>query len=171
MSSSRKAVSSGENVLRKVSSHQIVHRRPPQLVLQHFSSQSSCVESEWWEDRTPQMKIKPFCREFTQQNRSWPEFQMEKEVFFTLRLILFWNIAGEFTQENQQKIKHEEEKDQMKIDPWKVWSNKMLNVLFPVWNHSFVPFRHFWAHLVCPCVTTSFFLFQIKHFEPVWGKK
>ena len=29
-------------------------------------------------------------------------------------------IAGEFTQENQQRIKHEEEKEQAKIDPWKV---------------------------------------------------
>ena len=29
-------------------------------------------------------------------------------------------FAGEFTQENQRKIKDEEEKDRAKIDPWKV---------------------------------------------------
>ncbi len=33
-------------------------------------------------------------------------------------------VSGEFTQENQQRIKHEEEKDQMKIDPWKVGRRK-----------------------------------------------
>jgi len=29
-------------------------------------------------------------------------------------------MAGEFTQENQVRLKHEEEKEQLRLDEWKV---------------------------------------------------
>ena len=42
-------------------------------------------------------------------------------------LLLFF--TGEFTPENQVRIKQEEEKEQNKIDPWKVWTYRKLIIL------------------------------------------
>ena len=38
-------------------------------------------------------------------------------------------ITGEFTPENQQRLKQEEEKEQIKLDPWKVSDELQCSVL------------------------------------------
>ena len=43
-----------------------------------------------------------------------------QEVILYSEQLLINLFVGEFTQENQRKIKDEEEKDRAKIDPWKV---------------------------------------------------
>ena len=43
-----------------------------------------------------------------------------QEVILYSEQLLTNLFVGEFTQENQRKIKDEEEKDLAKIDPWKV---------------------------------------------------
>ena len=43
-----------------------------------------------------------------------------QEIILYSEQLLINLFVGEFTQENQRKIKDEEEKDRAKIDPWKV---------------------------------------------------